>query len=72
MQIKEALSNLRKCSLNMESTVVDEIILNVADTIKALFKMDSETAKEISKHWLSESIITKKISKIKFQTKRVI
>lgn len=57
VQIKEALSNLRKCSLNMESTIVDEIILNVADTIKALFKTDSEMAKETSKYWLNHSLI---------------
>ncbi len=57
VQIKEALSNLRKCSLNMESTIVDEIVLNVADTIKALFKTDFEMAKETSKYWLNHSLI---------------
>lgn len=74
--IKDALSNLKKCSLNMGSTIVDEIILNVADTIKTLFKTGSELSSEISKYWLSKSFIinrilplTKKISKPNFQTK---
>ncbi len=70
VQIKEALSNLRKCSLNMESTIVDEIVLNVADTIKSLFKTDFEIAKETAKYWLSESIIIKNFSKSKFQTEK--
>ena len=70
VQIKKALSNLKKCSLNTGSTIDEENIIKVADTIKALFKTDPEMSKEISKHWLSESIIIKKISKIKLQTKK--
>ena len=58
VQIKEALSNLRKCSLNMESTIVDEIILNVADTIKALFKTNAKMSNEVSKRWLRNSFFT--------------
>ncbi len=57
VQIKKALSNLKKCSLNTGSTIDEENIIKVADTIKALFKTDPEMSKEISKHWLSESII---------------
>lgn len=59
VQIKKALSNLKKCSLNMESTIDNEITIKVADTIKALFKTDSELSQKISKHWLSKSIIIK-------------
>lgn len=63
VQIKEAISNLRKCSLNMESTIDDEITIKVADTIKALFKTDPELSQKISKHWLSKSIIIKDYKK---------